>query len=198
MLHTSFRGFHRSYQIVADYRPHAYKLAEYMDLARPLIVASLKDCVRELGAIKVDVAATCMFRFDKKTADGVVRSRTIPPPTFHSRARRVLAEGDVETRTAIAGREGASTSTGIVGDIADELNERVHDYLDNSRNYDSQEIRCEAMYVNVAKYDPLHAVEVGGSYMVLPPSIQKRRACINVQNTDEKCFAWSILAALQY
>ena len=41
-------------------------------------------------------------------------------------------------------------------------------------------------------YDPLHA----SSYLALPSVIQKRKACLNIKNDDEKCFLWSILASL--
>ena len=34
------------------------------------------------------------------------------------------------------------------------------------------------------------------SFFPLPPKLRNKRACINVQNRDEKCFLWSILSAL--
>ena len=47
-------------------------------------------------------------------------------------------------------------------------------------------------FSGLVHYDPLRA----SSYIPLPPVIQKRKACINVKNDDEKCFLWSVLAAL--
>lgn len=38
----------------------------------------------------------------------------------------------------------------------------------------------------------------GSSYMKLPKSISNKKATINVQNHDNKCFLWSILAAIHY
>ncbi|XP_043463981.1 uncharacterized protein LOC122499598 [Leptopilina heterotoma] len=35
-----------------------------------------------------------------------------------------------------------------------------------------------------------------GSYIDLPLAIKKKHACVNIQNTDNKCFKWAILSAL--
>ena len=46
--------------------------------------------------------------------------------------------------------------------------------------------------VGVVHYDPLRA----SSYIQLPKSIIGKKACLNIQNNDSKCFLWSILASL--
>ena len=46
--------------------------------------------------------------------------------------------------------------------------------------------------LNMAKYTPLK----GSSYIPLPKKLKTKKAIINVKNTDNKCFMWSILAAL--
>ena len=46
--------------------------------------------------------------------------------------------------------------------------------------------------LNMAKYTPLK----GSSYIPLPKKLKTQKAIINVENTDNKCFMWSILAAL--
>ena len=47
--------------------------------------------------------------------------------------------------------------------------------------------------ININKYNPMRS---GSSYIPLPKFIQNKKACINVQNSDNQCFKWSILAAL--
>ena len=50
-------------------------------------------------------------------------------------------------------------------------------------------------YLNVSglvKYDPIRA----SSYLQLPKELQAKQGCLNIQNNDEKCFLWSILASL--
>lgn len=44
--------------------------------------------------------------------------------------------------------------------------------------------------VNINKYNPLRT----GSYIPLPIKILKTRSCVNIKNSDDKCFLWSILA----
>lgn len=46
--------------------------------------------------------------------------------------------------------------------------------------------------VNVVNYQPIK----GSSFLPLPAKLARKKAIVNVQNTDEKCFMWSILAAL--
>jgi len=52
--------------------------------------------------------------------------------------------------------------------------------------------RIQNLTVNVNKYNPLHA----GCYIKLPREIKMKRAIINVQSTDNACFAWAVVAAL--
>ena len=46
--------------------------------------------------------------------------------------------------------------------------------------------------LGVAVYAPLQ----GSSYVKLPKELEDKKAILNVQNEDEKCFLWSVLAAL--
>ena len=46
--------------------------------------------------------------------------------------------------------------------------------------------------IHYVKFNPL----VGSSYLPLPDHIKLKRACINIKNTDQKCFLWSVLAGL--
>ena len=48
------------------------------------------------------------------------------------------------------------------------------------------------MEVNTVEYVPLS----GSSFFPLPPKIAKKRAILNIQNSDQKCFLWSVIAAL--
>ena len=46
--------------------------------------------------------------------------------------------------------------------------------------------------VNTTEFVPLE----GSSYIPLPVKIQKKKAVLNIQNNDHKCFLWSVLASL--
>lgn len=47
--------------------------------------------------------------------------------------------------------------------------------------------------MGIATYSPL----VGSSYVKLPQKLEDKKAILNVQNQDERCFVWSVLASLQ-
>ena len=46
--------------------------------------------------------------------------------------------------------------------------------------------------LHIVQYQPLK----GSSYIPLPAKLANKKAIVNVQNHDQKCFMWSILAAL--
>ncbi|XP_050512833.1 uncharacterized protein LOC126888532 [Diabrotica virgifera virgifera] len=52
--------------------------------------------------------------------------------------------------------------------------------------------RIVSLEVNINRYE----IGNGSSYIKLPASIQKKRACINVKNSDQACFYWAIVSAL--
>jgi hypothetical protein len=52
--------------------------------------------------------------------------------------------------------------------------------------------RINYIDLNISSYKPLS----GSSYVELPKFIQNKKACINVQNKDNKCFQWAVLSGL--
>lgn len=50
------------------------------------------------------------------------------------------------------------------------------------------------LVVQVNRHDPLR----GSSYIKTPKFLADKRAIVNVQNKDNKCFMWTILSALHY
>ncbi|CAM9729723.1 unnamed protein product, partial [Heterosigma akashiwo] len=52
--------------------------------------------------------------------------------------------------------------------------------------------RIKNVRIKMQKY----TIATGSTYEPLPKEIQMKRACVNVQNKDNKCFIWSILSGL--
>nr|WP_253308694.1 hypothetical protein [Rickettsia endosymbiont of Ceutorhynchus assimilis] len=46
--------------------------------------------------------------------------------------------------------------------------------------------------ININKFTP----QLGSSYIKLPPQIAARKACVNVPNSEQVCFAWAVVSAL--
>lgn len=53
-------------------------------------------------------------------------------------------------------------------------------------------ISIARLEVNINEYRPLR----GSSYLKLPDSIGRKKACVNVQNKDIYCFKWAVISAL--
>ena len=53
-------------------------------------------------------------------------------------------------------------------------------------------MEIENLTLHTVKWDPLKA----GSYINLPKELKNKKAIINMQNEDDKCFLWSVLRAL--
>ncbi|XP_043477531.1 uncharacterized protein LOC122508319 [Leptopilina heterotoma] len=67
---------------------------------------------------------------------------------------------------------------------------RMEEFQEKDSNWRLHSI--ERLEVNINKYNPMRA----SSYINLPAAINRKHACINVQNADNQCFKWAILSAL--
>jgi len=71
-----------------------------------------------------------------------------------------------------------------------DINRQVDDF--NQRGSGFVVERILKVTLNIMKYRPL----VGSSFLPTPERLAKKHCIINVQNQDQHCFAWSVLAAL--
>ncbi|XP_030745136.1 uncharacterized protein LOC115874172 [Sitophilus oryzae] len=74
--------------------------------------------------------------------------------------------------------------------VTDPLLVKLSDFQENASGWALS--RVINLSVNINKYNPLHA----GSYIDLPKSIKSKKACVNIQNSDDMCFAWAVTSAL--
>ena len=89
------------------------------------------------------------------------------------------------------------TTTVNVHDMEKQLQEACSKILDSLAIYQKEGsgwILDEILHLDLsmAKYTPLK----GSSYFPLQKKLKTKKAIINVKNSDNKCFMWSILAAL--
>ena len=78
----------------------------------------------------------------------------------------------------------------ILRSVADDLSLRLAHYLRNGSPLTVASI--DSATLHTAKYAPLSA----GTYKELPTYLKLKRCIVNVQNTDNRCFGYSILAFL--
>ncbi|KAL9951227.1 hypothetical protein ACROYT_G043851 [Oculina patagonica] len=82
-------------------------------------------------------------------------------------------------------------------DLSDQYHESVEKIKESFQAYQREGSGWQLKEVlkldlGVAVYTPLH----GSSYIKLPKTLKDKKAILNVQNDDQKCFLWSVLAAL--
>jgi hypothetical protein len=77
-----------------------------------------------------------------------------------------------------------------INESLSKIEDSMHNYQAEGSGwiYDSTKLWCLYVY----KYAPLKPK----SYIPTPPAIKSKHAVLNIQNNDNKCFLWSILAAL--
>ena len=80
----------------------------------------------------------------------------------------------------------------VVRKAVAEIQEKVNTFLQNGSGWKIKKIGT--FYVNIVRYAPLG----GSSYIPLPEIIRNSRACINVQNKDNRCFLYSLLCGLHH
>ena len=87
------------------------------------------------------------------------------------------------------------------GDSEKIIGQKIYDFLEKVRgeieNWSEAGSGWTAgdkdlVYIEVAKYRPLRR----GTYLPLPASLAKKKAIINVRNTDNECLKWAIRAEL--
>ena len=123
-------------------------------------------------ALKYTVNVDVIFH---KPLDDIV---TDPPVTFRSEGPTILGKYDI------------ADIDENVSNFIHRLEANIDSYTENGSGWRFEKFfRVE---IKLMQYKPV----TGNKFLPLPPYIAKKQAVINIKNNDEKCFLWSILAAL--
>ena len=80
-------------------------------------------------------------------------------------------------------------------EIYDEMVDEIEEEMQKTREAVGSGWRFEKvikLVLHTTKWEPLY----GSSYIPLDPYLANKKALINMQNEDDKCFMWSVLRAL--
>ena len=141
-------------------------LADYKDM---IISAVRREAVVLGNSIKWYVVAHVML--SKVVNEENVTTTVI----FRSRTERMLPYDDIDEQYSRC---------------VEKIIESVENFARNGSGWVSDGVAT--LEVNIVKYQPL----VGSTFVPTPSKLKRTRSIINVQNNDEKCFLWSVLAAL--
>ena len=80
-------------------------------------------------------------------------------------------------------------------EVYDEMVDEIEEELQTVENAEGSGwviLRVKKLVLHTTKWEPLY----GSSYIPLDPYLANKKAIINMQNEDDKCFMWSVLRAL--
>jgi len=64
---------------------------------------------------------------------------------------------------------------------------KIEKFVANKSGWVFYDIKC--LVINIYRWKPLK----GSSYIEWPKYIQNKKVCLNVKNTDQKCFLYSVI-----
>ena len=156
------------------------RVVKFTPRANKDLLASLK----ELEQLTDEVKNTCAQHrgvkwyiivsasYSKVTPDGEVRTAT---PTFRTRVAITLQGTDIDEQIA---------------DAYQQLYERADEFQREGSGWSFDQV--DHIDLHTVAYQPLS----GSKYFDLPKAIKSTRSVLNIQNTDQKCILWCILAHL--
>ena len=131
----------------------------------------LKDFLRNNRKIKFRLVLVCLMEkqmIEKNRLAGIVEDKAY----FNTETNINLESTDVKRLLSL-----------IIKSILIKLEE----FQKNGSGWYFKEI--VSLEIHTVEYNPMN----GSSYIPLPDWISKKKAIINIQNRDEKCFLWCIL-----
>lgn len=74
--------------------------------------------------------------------------------------------------------------------MIDKINQKITEFEHCESGWSF--VAISHLEINVNKYTPMR----GGTYLELPPSVRNSKSCINIKNSDNCCFLWSVVAGM--
>ena len=122
--------------------------------------------------IKIMLVLNCFMK--RTDAQGYTAIKRF---AFHSKGQKLILEStDIHE---------------IYKEMTDEIEEEIQK-TEEAEGSGWVFVSIENLTLHTSKWDPLNA----GSHIDLPPELKRRKAIINMQNEDNKCFLWCVLRAL--
>ena len=122
--------------------------------------------------IKTILYLHCLMERIATTGDKVIKEFA-----FHSKDLKLVLEETDESE--------------LYNEMVEEIEEEIQK-VQNAEGSGWQFLKVIKLVLHTTKWEPLY----GSSYIPLDPYLANKKALINMQNEDDKCFMWSVLRAL--
>ena len=141
---------------------------EFLEYAKP----SILNIFNSNRNIKTILYLHCLMERIAIKGDIVIKEFA-----FHSKDLKLVLEGTDE-------RE-------LYNEMVEEIEEEIQK-VQNAEGSGWQFLKVIKLVLHTTKWEPIY----GSSYIPLDPYLANKKALINMQNEDDKCFMWSVLRAL--
>ena len=142
---------------------------EFLTYAKPAII----NIFNSNRNIKTTLYLHClMIRMSPITGDKVPKEFA-----FHSKDLKLVLEETDESE--------------LYNEMVEEIEEEIQK-VQNAEGSGWMFFKVIKLVLHTTKWEPLY----GSSYIPLDPYLANKKALINMQNEDDKCFMWSVLRAL--
>ena len=165
---SAFRNYTNQYVIYNTIT--GYPPLEFLSDAKPAII----NIFNSNRNIKTILYLHCfMVRSDLSNAG----AKVVKEFAFHSKGLKLVLEGTDESE--------------LYNEMADEIEEEMQK-VQNAEGSGWNFLNVIKLVIHTTRWEPLY----GSSYIPLDPYLANKKAIINMQNEDDKCFMWSVLRAL--
>ena len=141
---------------------------EFLTYAKPAIL----NIFNSNRNIKTILYLHCLMERIAITGDKVIKEFA-----FHSKDLKLVLEETDESE--------------LYNEMVEEIEEEIQK-VQNAEGSGWQFLKVIKLVLHTTKWEPLY----GSSYIPLDPYLANKKALINMQNEDDKCFMWSVLRAL--
>ena len=145
-----------------------YEPLEFLEYAKPAIL----NIFSSNRNIKTILYLHCLMERIATIGDNEIKEFA-----FHSKDLKLVLAGTDESE--------------LYNEMMDEIEEEIQK-VQNAEGSGWQFLKVIKLVLHTTKWEPIY----GSSYIPLDPYLANKKAIINMQNEDDKCFMWCVLRAL--
>ena len=163
---SAFKNYTNQY--VMNNTKANYEPLEFLEYAKPAIL----NIFSSNRNIKTILYLHCLMERIATIGDNEIKEFA-----FHSKDLKLVLEGTDESE--------------LYNEMMDEIEEEIQK-VQNAEGSGWQFLKVIKLVLHTTKWEPIY----GSSYIPLDPYLANKKAIINMQNEDNKCFMWCVLRAL--
>ena len=163
---SAFKNYTNQY--VMNNTKANYEPLEFLEYTKPAIL----NIFSSNRNIKTILYLHCLMERIATIGDNEIKEFA-----FHSKDLKLVLEGTDESE--------------LYNEMMDEIEEEIQK-VQNAEGSGWQFLKVIKLVLHTTKWEPIY----GSSYIPLDPYLANKKAIINMQNEDDKCFMWCVLRAL--